>query len=120
MIESAGRAAAGAAVTVSVMQRQYCPCFAPLTVRAAFGDIAAETKELLGARHAAEILDELSDICFGIGRLAAATVGRRYLPVPGAGRHIAKIDARMRTHGCIRSVRHLRDGMCPSRPSAQA
>lgn len=96
------------------MQRQYCPCLAPLTTRAAVRDIAAEARELLTARRAVDVLDELSDICFGVGRLAGAVIGRSYVPVPGAGRHVAKIDERMRAHGCVRSSRHLIDGRCPS------
>jgi hypothetical protein len=39
---------------------------------------------------------------------------RAYTAVYGDGRHVEKIEARMREYGCIRSKRHLKDGACPS------
>jgi hypothetical protein len=91
-----------------------CGCFAVLSVKDAARDILDELKEFIGANSRDEILDELSDICFGIGRLAGALTQRAWVPIPGSSRHVVKISDRMRANGCIRSPRHLRNGSCPS------
>lgn len=90
-------------------QQQWCGCLAPQRVGQAARDLLDEARELFQEPSR----DELSDVLFAMGRLVAATVGRRYLPMPGAGAHIAKITERMNAHGCVRSARHLTEGRCP-------
>ena len=91
--------------------REWCGCVAPVTLRAGTQDIVDECREFL--REPSR--DELSDICFGVGRLLGTLTGAAYRRVPFAGPHITKIVLRMDEHGCVRSRRHLRDGHCPSR-----
>lgn len=89
---------------------EWCGCMRPVPVRQAVRDIVDEAVELL--REPSR--DELSDVAYGIGRLLGAVVGRTYVPVPGDGLHVRKIEERMAEYGCIRSRRHLLDGRCPS------
>lgn len=59
-------------------------------------------------------MDELSDITFGIGRLVAGLFGKVYVRMPFDRMHIEKAMKRMNEYGCVRSKRHLTNGMCPS------
>jgi hypothetical protein len=92
----------------------WCRCLSRRTLRQAFGDLTDEAAELLRVRATEDLLDEASDVAFAVGRLLGAATGRSYIHVPGDGRHVAKIAERMDQHGCVRSVRHLVDGRCPS------
>lgn len=51
-------------------------------------------------------MDELSDVVWSLGRLLGGFVGILYIPLPGMGRHIRKMDERMSKWGCIRSENH--------------
>jgi hypothetical protein len=90
--------------------RTWCPCLKVQTVRDAAKELRAEVWELANGPS----LDELSDIAFGVGRLAGAFTSRVFIATPGSTRHIDKIVARMDEHGCVRSPRHLINGACPS------
>lgn len=107
-------AATSGGATVSRMkaaaQAQWCGCMRPQGPREALRDIWGELCEFVEEPS----WDEASDIAYGIGRLLGGLRGRVYTAVPGDGRHVAKIEARMREYGCIRSKRHLQDGTCPS------
>ena len=82
----------------------------PQSPREALRDIWGEVREFVEAPS----WDEASDIAYGVGRLLGGLRGRVYISIPGDRRHVAKIEARMREYGCIRSKRHLQDGACPS------
>lgn len=82
---------------------KYCSCFKRRTVSDAIRDIADEVAEFV----AQPSRDELSDICFGIGRLLGSLVGREYVRFMGDGAHVAKINKRMSDYGCIRSRNHF-------------
>lgn len=97
----------------------YCACLDVRTVPDALRDLADELAELPGVRHPTGAADELSDISWAVGRLLGSVLGRPYLRVPGDRRHTRKIASRMRTHGCVRSRRHLTAGRCPSSTRAQ-
>lgn len=58
--------------------------------------------------------DELSDICWGVGRLVGALLGKVYVRVPGDRLHYEKVMSRYEEYGCVRSRRFLVDGSCPS------
>jgi hypothetical protein len=89
---------------------KYCKCHGLLNPRQAVKDVVDEVKEMV----AEPSMDEFSDIIYAIGRLMASLIGKVYIPLPGDGRHVAKIDARMLEYGCIRSKRHLVGGVCPT------
>lgn len=61
-----------------------------------------------------ELLDELSDVMFALGRVLGDRLGIFCLPLPFQGRHIEKMRARHAKQGCVRSSKHLVDGHCPS------
>lgn len=88
----------------------WCGCLDRVPLRRACRDVTDELLELIKEPS----YDELSDVCFGIGRLLGSLTGVPYRPVPFAGPHIEKVAARMQEYGCVRSRRHLRDGHCPS------
>lgn len=50
-----------------------------------------------------EILDEISDMCWGVGRLIGGLIGREYVRVVGDKRHYEKVKERFEECGCIRS-----------------
>ena len=95
---------------MALPDRAWCSCLDVQTVPAASKELLAEVWELATGPS----LDELSDIAFGAGRLAGALTNRVFIATPGASRHINKIATRMDEHGCVRSVRHLVNGACPS------
>lgn len=86
-----------------------CACSAKLPVREASRELAAELVELLKEPSR----DELSDVCYALGRLLGASIGRDYVKVPGDRLHINKVNTRLQEYGCIRSLRHLVSGNCP-------
>lgn len=94
----------------SLPDREWCACMAPVRLGTGVKDVLDECREMLREPS----LDELSDICFGIGRLLGTLTGSHYRRFPGTRRHIDKIDKRMGEHGCVRSARHLAAGRCPS------
>ena len=91
-------------------EQEWCGCLGPLSVSRAVRDVLDELAEFVKAPSK----DELSDICFGVGRLLGAFTGKPYRTFPGAELHIEKITRRMIEHGCVRSARHLSGGECPS------
>ena len=88
-----------------------CPCSAKLSVKDSLRELAAESVELF--REPSR--DELSDVCYAVGRLLGAASGRKYVKVPGDKLHIDKVNARLLEYGCIRSKRHLVAGVCPKK-----
>ena len=51
---------------------------------------------------------------FGVGRLLGYMCGRVYVKMWFDERHVKKIERRMEECGCVRSKRHLVNGVCPS------
>lgn len=94
--------------------RLKCGCVKVITVRKAVGVIYDEVKELLESRDIEEAKEELSDVCFSIGRLLGAIIGKTYVAVPYDGRCQDKRVKRLKEHGCIRSKRNLVKGRCPN------
>jgi hypothetical protein len=113
-VVAAGHGTLSLVPKVSFKSADMCPCFAVLTPKAALFDVLDELRELLHAETRDDALDEVSDVCFGVGRLLGAVSRRSWVYVPGSKRHVLKITHRMEHHGCIRSSRHLEDGVCPS------
>lgn len=85
---------------------EYCGCLTVRHPREAMRDLFDEMSEWI----AAPSIDEVSDIAFAVGRLLAGLANRVYWRVPLDSRHMAKINARMAEHGCIRSARHIANG----------
>jgi len=70
------------------------------------GERSGEVFELINAikkMDKEEILDEISDMCWGVGRLIGGLIGREYVRVIGDKRHYEKIKERFEECGCIRS-----------------
>lgn len=76
-------------------------------------------------QHAWDILDEFSDVCETVGRLQSAMIvlifrifnvelELVYIRFPGDCLYIRKSVLRYNRYGCIRSMRHLVNGHCPS------
>lgn len=82
-------------------------------MRQGFGDLIDEAKELMSARGREELLEELSDVTYAVGRLCGAVIKRPYVPMPFDKRHRDKIQKRVERYGCIRSERWLLNGQCP-------
>jgi hypothetical protein len=77
-------------------------------------EIWDEVVEVSEAKTWEEVKDEVSDVMFGLGRLAGYMCGRVYVPVWYDGRHVSKIEARFEEYGCVRSKRNLVGGKCPA------
>ena len=104
----------------------FCNCISPKPdIRSRLGELKDECWEFVSALGSwfckpldescqDDVLDEWSDICFGIGRLLGNLMNKSYVPIWGDRRHVVKIQERMQAHGCVRSRRHLIDGVCPS------
>jgi hypothetical protein len=94
---------------------EYCGCITnkegELGQRIA--DIWDEVVELTEVKSWDEFLDEWSDVMFGIGRLVGYFWGAKYVSVYGDERHVKKIQDRMKEYGCVRSKRHLVEGVPP-------
>lgn len=70
------------------------------------GERSGEIFELFGAigkLDVEEILDELSDLSWGVGRLIGGLFGKKYVRVWGDKRHYVKVKERFEENGCIRS-----------------
>ena len=90
---------------------KYCECHCVLTLKQSLLGLKDEVVEFIEEPS----LDELSDIAYSVNRLVGSLTNKPYVKIVcGDARHIAKIKLRMQEHGCIRSVRHLRAGVCPS------
>lgn len=89
-----------------------------LSVRRALSDVGEEIVELFRAPFhpengfSADIGEEISDIAYATGRLIGALFGQTYCRVPGDSAALMKIKFRALTTGCIRSLRHRKDGEC--------
>ena len=102
----------------------WCKCMDPRPFREALADLfgrelidgkrRGEFYELFEAKSLEEFKDEASDIAWGIGRLLAGLLGKRYVRVPGDQRHYRKAVSRTKEYGCKRSKRFLVNGRCPS------
>jgi NTP pyrophosphatase (non-canonical NTP hydrolase) len=77
-------------------------------------EIWDEVVEVFGAKDWEEVKDEVSDVMFGLGRLAGYVCGRVYVSVWYDGRHVKKIEKRFEEYGCVRSKRNLVGGKCPA------
>jgi hypothetical protein len=88
-----------------------CHCSAKLSVKDSLRELASESVELLKEPSR----DELSDVCYAVGRLLGALSGKSYVKVPGDKLHIDKVNARLLEYGCVRSKRHLVAGVCPTK-----
>jgi hypothetical protein len=77
------------------------------------GKKVGELWELFEVRSKSELLDELSDVSWGIGRIIGGMTGKPYIRMIGDKRHYQKVTNRMDDYGCIRSRRFLIDGKCP-------
>ena len=77
-------------------------------------EIWDEVVEVCEAGSWEELKDEVSDVMFGLGRLFGYMCGRVYVKMWFDDRHVKKIEGRMEECGCVRSKRHLVDGVCPS------
>ena len=90
---------------------KYCNCHNVLTFKQGYDGLVDEVKEFIDEPS----MDELSDIVYSINRIAGTIIKKPYVRVlPGDSIHVAKIKERMKSYGCIRSSRHLKDGKCPS------
>lgn len=78
------------------------------------GELRGEIWELVAVKNWEQFKDELSDICWGIGRIIAGFRGKAYVRVPGDGRHYRKAVSRIQEYGCKRSRRFLVNGRCPN------
>ena len=70
------------------------------------GERSGEFFELVGAvkkMDLDEILDEISDMAWGVGRLIAGIFGKKYIRIWGDNRHYVKVAERYENNGCIRS-----------------
>ena len=83
----------------------YCECYVKRKVKDACVDIFDELVELVKVRSLVDFKDELSDVCFGMGRLLGSLIGKEYVRFIGDGAHIRKIECRMIEYGCIRSYK---------------
>lgn len=92
----------------------FCDCWGVRRPKDAFGDLfsikkkkdgklAGEFWELLTVKSWDEFLDEVSDSCWGVGRLIAGFFGKEYFNIWGDERHYQKKKQRMKDYGCIRS-----------------
>ncbi|GAC1598831.1 MAG: hypothetical protein NVS3B25_25120 [Hymenobacter sp.] len=79
------------------------PAFGVLTLGEAWSTLADELTEFFESPSR----DELSDIAFGLGRLAGALLKRKYIRMPYDGLHVTKCNQRMVEYGHFRSRRHL-------------
>ncbi len=77
-------------------------------------EIWDEVVEVFEAGSWEELKDEVSDVMFGIGRLVGYMCRRVYVKMWFDERHVKKIEERLEEYGCVRSKRHLLNGMCPS------
>jgi NTP pyrophosphatase (non-canonical NTP hydrolase) len=96
------------------IERMFCGC-----VKNERGELCSRVKEIwdevvevFGSRSVEELKDEVSDVMFGFGRLAGYMCGRVYVKMWYDERHVRKIEKRMEEYGCVRSRRHLVNGMC--------
>lgn len=111
--EATGALAAGAHTSqAQVPSEEWCACMGTLSAKQALKDLADEAVEL--AKEPSK--DELSDVVFAVGRLLGSLINKPLVTLPGSRLHVEKISHRMQHHGCVRSVRHLQDGACPSSP----
>jgi NTP pyrophosphatase (non-canonical NTP hydrolase) len=99
----------------SQVDRMFCGC-----VKNERGEFCSRVKEIwdevvevFGSRSVEELKDEVSDVMFGLGRLLGYVCGKVYVSVWFDERHVRKIENRMEEYGCVRSRRHLVNGMCP-------
>ena len=79
------------------------------------GKPKGELWELFEVKSFVEFKDELSDICWGIGRIIGGFRGKAYVRVLGDGIHFEKVVARVEEYGCMRSKRFLVGGECPNK-----
>ena len=95
---------------------KYCGCLR--NDKGDFGlrlkEIWDEVVEVCQAGSWEELKDEVSDVMFGFGRLLGYVCGRVYVKMWFDERHVKKIEGRMEECGCVRSKRHLVNGVCPS------
>jgi hypothetical protein len=77
-------------------------------------DIWDEVVELVEVKDMNEFWDEWSDVVWGVGRLVGYFIGLKYVRIYGDERHYVKIKERMEGYGCVRSRRHLKNGICCS------
>lgn len=91
-----------------------CGCVKVITVRNAIGIIFDELKELMESRDMEEAKEEMSDMCFSVGRLLGSIIGKTYVAVPYDRRCQDKRIKRLKEYGCIRSKRNLVNGQCPN------
>ncbi len=102
----------------------WCSCMEVKSIRGGLADLfsrrlvdgkkVGELWELFEVRSKSELLDELSDISWGIGRVIGGITGKPYIRIIGDKRHYQKVANRMDDYGCIRSRRFLIDGKCPT------
>jgi len=80
----------------------YCTCHGILPVKVAVSHLVDEMLELARTPNRSE----LSDVAYSINRLAGALLKREVVGILPATNHVAKINLRMSTYGCIRSRSH--------------
>lgn len=80
----------------------WCRCIEPVGPRAMWPYLLDEVREFV----AEPSRDEASDVIWSLSRLLGGLFGRVYLPLPGIGRHVREMDARMARWGCVRSEHH--------------
>jgi hypothetical protein len=79
------------------------------------GKPKGELWELFEVKSFEEFKDELSDICWGLGRIIGGFRGKAYVRVLGDQIHYEKVVARVNEYGCMRSKRFLVNGECPNK-----
>lgn len=62
-----------------------------------------ELKEKDYKKYKKEVLGELSDMCWCIGKLIGGLLNKEYVKICGDERHYVKVVERMEEDGCIRS-----------------
>jgi hypothetical protein len=96
---------------------EFCECWSVREFKNAWLDMFGMEKKKNGERNGKvfelinaikkmdkeEILDEISDMCWGVGRLIGGLVGKEYVRVIGDKRNYKKVKERFEECGCIRS-----------------
>jgi hypothetical protein len=91
-----------------------CGCIRVLSISEAWRNLAGEACEVIQARDLDNVVEELGDVAFSLGRFLGAVSGRVFIPVPGSEACVHKMQSRINRYGCVRSERNLVNGCCPS------
>jgi hypothetical protein len=89
------------------MKRNYefCGCWKVRELKDAWLDMFGLEMKKNGERSGEvfELINAISDMCWGIGRLIGGLFGKKYVRIWGDKRHYLKVKERFEECGCIRS-----------------